>query len=1297
MKRFTPYIFCLIVLVSASLIPSAYAQTAPDPTYVAYDKPVDVPARFVPANSTAGVRSVTTPFAYVCIYMALEYIQESCSTRVNPNASPYAFSANASQPFAVETFWDNSGGPGGSLPTVGATDASMLVQVQGTQLQVSDYYFNSNQYFTCSSTAGTSQTSIQCGTSFFPQGQIGYLTTRFNPGSVGGYSTSITVQINASNSIDGSYDEIRLNLNVNEPPRNASITGRFLEDVLADGNEDPGDPGIPGIIVYLDSDSDEEIDDTDRTSTTDQNGSFLFDQMTGGPYRLMVSANQSAPYVPVTGEYAGTGTLGSDETLTRDFLYYRPIAFTGCTWVDMNGSGLQDEGEANLAGSLVTWTRGEFSGSTTTSDDGCWEASGLRPGTWYISVVPPDGYTATTTREQEFTVTSGSTVTRFDVGAVNAGGISGTKYHDLNGNGQADAGEPGLEGWEITLSTGATTTTDANGFYSFIDVPPGTYTVTETQQAGWKASTAGGESREVVLGSAEIVQDVDFFNHQTSTVSGRKWRDNNFNGQRDIGEVYLAGWTMVATWGEDQSRTTTTNAEGRYTLENLVAGIEHTICEQQQEDWTQSFPADACHTLTPGAGESLDNLDFGNVPPVSITGRKWADANGNGEKDGDEVFVEGWNILLTWNGGETTTVTDAEGVYRFDGLLVGRVYQVCEEQREGWTQTFPTTDSGCHTVSQTGASPTLFRDFGNQQDPVVLLDFGDALEDENPEHPEVPWGYPVTLANNGARHVINGAVRLGTNIDPEGDGQSSTWADADDSDGTDDEDGVIFGPGFLSLMLPLEGNPAERTYVPGAIPASVAQLIVYPSTIGRLDAWLDTNSDGDWDDDGEWFVQGVEVHPEVDTLTVDIPSIGFVAGFKKLRVRYSLSGTDGPDGLAPNGEVEDYLIYQPPATTLSSTSDTGDSNPGDGICDDGSGACSLRAAIEEGNASGYPQVLVDASVGKQGTTLTPLSPYPPIETPILLSGAESQTVIDGSLAGANATGLHFRSDGSKVFRVTVQNFQGDGMVVEGSNNTFEDVQVSNNGGRGYVVLSGQMNRQLNGIFDGNAGLAIDLGGDGVTENDSGDSDSGPNGLLNYPVITLATSENGRIEGSLSSHPGSLFHVYLYANEACHESGHGGGSRLLLLTSVETDASGTGTFGVNVDPSSAGFNIGESLTALTMSPDGNVSEFSVCFTAVTTDIEEVIGEELPTGYRLFQNYPNPFNPTTTFQFAVPERAFVVLDVFDVQGRHVDRVANGWFDSGTFRVDFDAGDLPSGTYLYRMVAGSHIETRSFTLLK
>jgi hypothetical protein len=85
------------------------------------------------------------------------------------------------------------------------------------------------------------------------------------------------------------------------------------------------------------------------------------------------------------------------------------------------------------------------------------------------------------------------------------------------------------------------------------------------------------------------------------------------------------------------------------------------------------------------------------------------------------------------------------------------------------------------------------------------------------------------------------------------------------------------------------------------------------------------------------------------------------------------------------------------------------------------------------------------------------------------------------------------------------------------------------------------------------------------------------------------------------------------------------------------------------------------------------------------------------FRLEQNYPNPFNPSTTIHFSLPQRALTALRVFDVNGREVATLVNGELRSGEHVVVFDAKNLPSGVYIYRVQAGNFVEQKKMEVIK
>lgn len=92
-----------------------------------------------------------------------------------------------------------------------------------------------------------------------------------------------------------------------------------------------------------------------------------------------------------------------------------------------------------------------------------------------------------------------------------------------------------------------------------------------------------------------------------------------------------------------------------------------------------------------------------------------------------------------------------------------------------------------------------------------------------------------------------------------------------------------------------------------------------------------------------------------------------------------------------------------------------------------------------------------------------------------------------------------------------------------------------------------------------------------------------------------------------------------------------------------------------------------------------------------------GTGIPEGFILAQNYPNPFNPSTTIEFALPERSNVTLKVYNAHGQEVATLVNGEYSAGTYNVHWNAGDLASGVYFYSLKAGKFTETKRLVLVK
>jgi len=112
------------------------------------------------------------------------------------------------------------------------------------------------------------------------------------------------------------------------------------------------------------------------------------------------------------------------------------------------------------------------------------------------------------------------------------------------------------------------------------------------------------------------------------------------------------------------------------------------------------------------------------------------------------------------------------------------------------------------------------------------------------------------------------------------------------------------------------------------------------------------------------------------------------------------------------------------------------------------------------------------------------------------------------------------------------------------------------------------------------------------------------------------------------------------------------------------------------------------------PQGNGFDIGAYEFTSSASVDE---ETLPNDFILFQNYPNPFNPTTNIQYAISNRQFVVMKVYDILGNKVATLVNQEQTAGSYEVEFNASNLPSGVYFYKLQVGSFVETKKMILLK
>jgi sarcosine oxidase gamma subunit len=570
-------------------------------------------------------------------------------------------------------------------------------------------------------------------------------------GSLGG-----SASVNAVNNIAVTPGESGANYNFGyyQP---VSISGNVYDDTN-DNGVDNAEPGVAGVTITL-TGTNGMGNPVSLSTTTASNGTYSFSGLTPGNYT--VTETPPAGYLPGStnpGSLGGTASGASVTSITANagqsgtnynFGEVLPSTLNGFVYNDANDNGVDNAGEAGIAGVTVTLTGtndlgNSVSVTTTTASNGSYSFAGLRPGTYTLTETPPVGYLNGTDSAGSLGGTvgtdaisaivipaaGGATGSPYNFGELLPSSISGIAYLDSNGN-DVDNSEPGISGLTVTLTgtndlgqaVSATTTTASNGTYSFTGLRPGTYAVAETAPAGYVTEpgdvgsvggTAGTESvSSVTLAQNQAATSYNFGQYQTSSISGTVYNDLNAN-DTDNSEPGIAGVTVTLTGtnglGNAVSATTTTASNGTYSFAGLAPG-NYTVTETPPAGFTTeaanagslggTAATAVVSNVTVTSGESGVNYNFGQYQADSISGTVYNDLNGN-DVDNSEPGIAGVTVTLTGTNGlgnpvTLTTTSASNGTYSFVGLAPG-TYTVTETPPAGYVTETANAGSGGGTA-----------------------------------------------------------------------------------------------------------------------------------------------------------------------------------------------------------------------------------------------------------------------------------------------------------------------------------------------------------------------------------------------------------------------------------------------------------------------------------------------------------------------------------------------------------------------------------------------------------------------
>ncbi len=470
-------------------------------------------------------------------------------------------------------------------------------------------------------------------------------------------------------------DTIPVNLvNVDVPNNNfgelppPQLSGFVYHDANNNGIKDAGEDGIAGVLLTLTGTDD--LGAVNKTAVTDANGQYQFLNLRPGTYN--VAESQPSAYLDgkdTAGTLGGTATNDLLSTinlpagaasLSNNFGELKPATISGFVWVDANNNGVKDPAENGIAGAVVNLSGftadGPVSKQATTDSSGFYQFTNLVPGAYGLQETQPanymDGKDALGTQGgslsndqiSSIAVTSGMNGQNNNFGELNPAVVSGFVYGDANNNGIKDPGEAAISGVTVTL-TGAddngavskTATTDANGFYQFTNLRPGTYALSETQPSGWldgkdAIGTQGGFAGNDIMTGMPVAQGMNGQNNNfgelpAAGLSGYVWIDANDDGVKDAGEKGISGVTVTLTGIDDVgavSITALTDSTGFYRFQNLRPGT-YTITESQPatyKDGKDSMGSiggtlgnDVFAAITLGGGVLGTNYNFGEINP----------------------------------------------------------------------------------------------------------------------------------------------------------------------------------------------------------------------------------------------------------------------------------------------------------------------------------------------------------------------------------------------------------------------------------------------------------------------------------------------------------------------------------------------------------------------------------------------------------------------------------------------------------------------------------------------------------
>jgi len=528
-----------------------------------------------------------------------------------------------------------------------------------------------------------------------------------------------------------------------------SVSGAVFTDVNSNGALDGTDITLANVSVYVDFNNNGILDGAEPSTVTNNSGTYSISNLSPGTYTVkqivqpglsqvnpdpVVNLSLAAPtaqanFVNTPGAPIGPGNVNT---------------ITGIIFNDENFNGLREGNESGISGIQVyldTNNNNIFDSNEAlvfTDSIGAYTFSNLAAGVYNVQQIANPPSTSTTRSPLIFFNNQPQTVV-VDLGNAevkNVGSVSGFKYFDANGNSLRDAGEPGVPNYTIYADVNSNGFLDSNepftltgndGAYFLPNLPATRLVIREVELTGVSQTS---QSPVVDLSNCDNLTEINFGNTPLNIITGEirgfVFNDANRDGIIDAGATGIPNVPLFLDANNNNifdptERVTNTDAVGNYSFAQVTPG--YYVLRQVPVAGLDKITPDPVVGITP-ENLFLPAVNFANSPSIvappttpgapgpvgpdtttrtasqvapgvnQIGGVVFNDINANGLVEANEGGLPGFTTYLDTNSnntldtGEPSTITDAQGQYRFNGLPVG-TYVVKGIAQTGFAQTTP--------------------------------------------------------------------------------------------------------------------------------------------------------------------------------------------------------------------------------------------------------------------------------------------------------------------------------------------------------------------------------------------------------------------------------------------------------------------------------------------------------------------------------------------------------------------------------------------------------------------------------